>query len=185
MMCTRWPIVARIGRLADWLRTEITYPARRRCALGRPHPASLPAASGRREGAARPSGMGLRPTLPATRCTRTEAVVRSGEVCKNKPPWPRSGPSPSEDPTEPAVPPGLRDGGGPLAALLHAFRELGTHLVMGNGQEASSQPRDMARFGGAVLGEGHDDWQVSGRRYSPRAPWPCSTYRSRPTGKLA
>src|SRR5687767_6380886 len=38
-----------------------------------PQPAKVPAAAGRRKGAARPCGMGLRPTLPPARCSRIEA----------------------------------------------------------------------------------------------------------------
>jgi hypothetical protein len=39
----------------------------------------MPAAAGRRKGAARPCGMGLRPTLPPTRCSRMEAGCGSGQ----------------------------------------------------------------------------------------------------------
>jgi hypothetical protein len=42
----------------------------------------------RRKGAARPSGMGLRPTLPPTRCSRREGQLwRSGGKCERQSAW--------------------------------------------------------------------------------------------------
>lgn len=42
---------------------------------------SVSAPAGRRKGAARPYGMGLRPPLPPTRCSQEGPVVRSGQEC--------------------------------------------------------------------------------------------------------
>jgi hypothetical protein len=70
----RWPILAVLrticGLCADW--------GRRSSRLGhcpddgtRPHThRSLSDCAGRRKGAARPCGMGLRPTLPPARCSQ-------------------------------------------------------------------------------------------------------------------
>src|SRR4051812_27543880 len=46
------------------------------------------AAAGRRKGAARPFGMGLRPTLPPTRCSEGGPVVGSRQGCVHRLPRP-------------------------------------------------------------------------------------------------
>lgn len=72
--------MARYGRFADFLRTlcGLTRRSPHWDVAGQPqdaasHPASVPAAAGRRKGASRPYGIGLRPTLPPTGGSRMEA----------------------------------------------------------------------------------------------------------------
>ena len=62
------------GLTADW-DSAIPGPCEPSSGGGKPLHSRprVPAAAGRRKGAARPCGMGLRPTLPPVRCSRIEA----------------------------------------------------------------------------------------------------------------